>query len=183
MDNIRFIRETMERSTAFTAVPGWGTVAMGIVAIVGSLAAWMTHTMDAWMSVWTATAIGGFACGAATMFIKARRANESLFTGAGRRFALGMFPPILAGVILTFVLDSAGLFAILPGVWLLLYGVGIVTGGAFSMRLVPLMGACFMVLGVVSFLTPPQYGELFMAAGFGGLHIVFGLIIARKYGG
>ena len=71
----------------------------------------------------------------------------------------------------------------LPGCWLLLYGAAAATGGAFSVRIVPILGLCFMALGVVAFAVPAAWGHWFMAAGFGGLHIGFGLVIARKYGG
>jgi hypothetical protein len=106
-----------------------------------------------------------------------------VFSYSGRRFVLSYVPPLLVGVLLTAVLVRAGLYRALPGTWLLLYGTGVVTGGAYSVRVVPLMGLCFMALGGVALFAPAAWGNLLMAVGFGGLHIVFGIIIARRYGG
>ena len=117
------------------------------------------------------------------MAAKARRAGTTVFSYSGRRFVLSYVPPLLVGALLTGVLVRAGLWSALPGTWLLLYGTGVVTGGAFSVRVVPLMGLCFMALGAAALFGPPTWGNAFMAAGFGALHIVFGLIIARRYGG
>ena len=183
MDNLRFIRETMERSTSFTAVPGWGTAGMGVVAFVGTAAARMMPTPESWLLTWMATASAALGCGFGAMLTKARQADESVFDSPGRRFTLGLIPTLVAGVVLTWVFFRQGNFALLPGMWLLLYGAGVVTAGAYSVRIVPVMGACFMLLGALAFLSPQVWGDWFMAAGFGGLQIVFGVIIARKHGG
>jgi len=114
---------------------------------------------------------------------KARRAETPLLTGPGRKFALSYSPPILVGVLLTVVLYRAGMTDALPGTWLLLYGTGVVTGGAFSVKAVPVMGLCFMLLGAVALFASASLGTYLMAAGFGGLHIIFGIIIARRHGG
>lgn len=183
MDNLSFIRETMERATAFTAVPGWGGVGMGVLALVAAAIAHTRLTVDEWLVTWLGAAIGGLALGSWAMTVKARRAGTQVFSYSGRRFVLSYLPPFAVALLLTVALVRTGALWALPGTWLLLYGTGVVTGGAFSVRVVPLMGLCFMTLGAVALFAPPAWGTPLMAAGFGGLHIVFGLIIARRYGG
>jgi hypothetical protein len=183
MDNLSFIRSTMERATAFTAVPGWGGVAMGATALMAAILAG-DHTADRdWLIVWLGASVLALAIGGWAMAVKARRAGTSVFSYSGRRFVLSYVPPLAVGALLTLVLVRADLYTALPGTWLLLYGTGVVTGGAYSVRVVPIMGLCFMALGAIALLAPPGLGEWLMAVGFGGLHIVFGLIIARRYGG
>ena len=182
MDNLHFIRSTMERAGSFTAVPGWGHVGMGLLALIAALVAHQLTPLS-WLTTWLATAAIAATIGLATMHRKARTANLSLVSGIGRKFMLSVCPPMLAGVPLTLVFYRFDAISSLPGLWLLLYGTGIVTAGTFSIRVVPIMGLCFIALGVLALFTPPSWSNAYMAAGFGGLHIVFGLIIARKYGG
>ncbi len=183
MDNLSFIRSTMERATAFTAVPGWGGVAMGVMALLATVLAHQSSSLNQWLAVWLTASVAAFAIGGWAMVVKARRAGTTVFSYSGRRFVLSYVPPLAVGALLTLVLVRAGLYTALPGTWLLLYGTGVVTGGAFSVRVVPIMGLCFMALGAVALLAPPGWGEWLLAAGFGGLHIIVGLIIARRYGG
>ncbi len=190
MDNLRYIRETMERASSFTAVPGWGGVAIGMTAMAAAwLAAWvggsggLRVTGHRWMVIWwwelpLALAIGGLA-----MKRKARAVSLKLLSGPGRKFTLSLAPPLVAGAALSMALVRAGSHGVLPGVWLLLYGTGVVTGGAFSVRVVPVMGISFMGVGLLTLLLPVEWGNLLMAIGFGGIHILFGLIIARRHGG
>ena len=183
LDNLRFIRETMERAAAFTAVPGWGGVAMGVTALIAALVASRQSAVEAWLAIWLGEAVLAFAIAGWAMVRKARAAKLPLLSGPGRKFALSFSPPLLVCALLNVVLYRAGLVSVLPGVWLLLYGTGIVTGGAFSVRIVPVMGLCFMLAGAVALFSPASWGNGLMAAGFGGLHIVFGIIIARRHGG
>ena len=183
MDNLRFIRDTMERATAFTAVSGWGLVAEGVTALGAALIAARQATAAGWTATWVAEALLALAVAGWAMNRKARAAGMPLLSGPGRRFVSSFAPPVCAGAILTLVLYNAGLIGALPGMWLLLFGVGVLTGGAFSVKIVPVMGICFMVAGALAFVCPASWGNWCMAAGFGGLHIVFGLIIARRYGG
>jgi hypothetical protein len=183
MDNLRFIRQTMERATAFTAVPGWGGVGMGVLALVAAGVAETRLSTDAWLATWLITAVLALTLGGWTMSRKARLAGTTVFSYSGRRFVLSYVPPLVVGALLTGALVRTGQLDALPGTWLLLYGTGVVTGGAFSVRVVPLMGLCFMALGAVALFGPAAWGNLLMAAGFGLLQIVFGVIIARRYGG
>lgn len=182
-DNLRFIRETMERAGSFTAVPGWGGVAMGITALGAASIASFQDSKLAWMATWMLEATMAIAIASWTTFTKARSSGTSLFSGPGRRFVYSFAPPIFVGALLTFVLVRAGLFGSIAGMWLLLYGTAVVTGGAFSIRIVPLMGLCFMVLGAVALFSPASWSNVLLALGFGGFHILFGGVIARKYGG
>lgn len=183
MDNLSFIRETMERATAFTAVPGWGGVAIGVVALMTAMFARNRPAGLEWLSIWMTTAAVALVMGVATMTMKARRAGTTVLSHSGRRFVLSYVPPLVVGGLLTVALARGGQYEIMPGAWLLLYGAGVVTGGAFSVRVVPIMGLCFMGLGAAALFAPPAWGNALMAAGFGGLHMVFGFIIARRYGG
>jgi len=183
MDNLRFIRETMERAGSFTAVPGWGGVAVGISALGAAAIASRQSTIERWLITWLLEA--AFALVVAVLAIK-RKANAAkgpLFSAPARRFVLSFAPPLFVGGLLTAVLYRAGVPAAIPGTWLLLYGTGVVTGGAFSVRVVPVMGLCFMTLGAVALFCPLAWGTTFLAAGFGGLHVAFGIVIARRYGG
>jgi hypothetical protein len=182
MDNLQFIRETMERATSFTAVPGWGGFAIGLTALAAAAIAWR-QSRELWLFTWLLEGLFAIALGALAMKRKADSAQVPLLSAPARRFVLSFAPPFLVGALLTIILYRAGLFNAIPGTWLLLYGTGVVTGGAFSVRVVPVMGLCFMLIGAIALFCPLEWGTALMAAGFGGLHMMFGWIIARKYGG
>jgi hypothetical protein len=185
-DDLRFIRDTMARAGSFTAVPGWGGVAIGVTALVAAaVAPWPSYS-NAWLRVWLTEAGVAAAIGAMAMARKAGRSGASVSLaseGPARRFALAYVPPLAAGAVLTAVFAQLGLIDRLPGCWLLLYGTAVTAGGALSVRAVPAMGLGFMLAGVAAFALPESWGNVMMAAGFGGLHIAFGLFIARNYGG
>ncbi len=179
--DLEYIRRTIERSSAFTAVSGWAGVVMGLVALTAAVLA-RGAGPERWVLTWIAAAAVAFVLAMAGIVHKARRLEEPLLRGPGRKFLLGTLPALLVGGMLTLPLLRAGAVDLLPGTWLVLYGTAILGGGAFSVRIIPLMGATFMGLGAVALLVPSLGGEA-MAVGFGGLHLVFGLVIARRYGG
>jgi hypothetical protein len=181
--DLRFIRDTMERSASFTAIPGWGQVILGLTALAAAWLAAHQSNSAAWLKIWLAEAFLAALIAVLSMRWKANRRGLPLFTGPGRKVALGLFPPLVAGGLLTFLLQRAGLESALAPAWLLLYGAGIITGGAYSVSIVPVMGLCFMATGALAVVAPAAWANYFLASGFGGLHIIFGFLIARRHGG
>lgn len=181
-DNLSFIRNTMERATAFTGVPGWGGAGMGATAIVASGLAADAPSTQAWLTIWLTEAVVAFLIGAWSLGRKSRRLQGSVLARPARQFLLSFSPPILVGVALTVALWASGNWELLPGTWLLLYGAGVVTGGAFSVRAVPSMGLVITCVGVVTLFWPGM-GDIGMATGFGVVQIGFGAYIARRHGG
>jgi hypothetical protein len=182
IDNLEFIRDAMQRSTEFTAVPGYGGALMGATAIGATIIA-SQQNWRFWLVTWLVEACLAFAIGLLMMWQKSKTVETPLTSTPARKFARGFAPPIVAGIILTAMLYFNSLFEYLPTTWLTLYGTAVVSGGAYSVKAVPIMGWFFILLGAAAVFVPIGYGNWLMGAGFGGLHIIFGLIIARNYGG
>jgi hypothetical protein len=183
LDNLQFIRRTMESSGQFTAVSGLGGILLGVTGMVAAFIAGGQPTAEAWTTTWLIAAAVGIPSSGWAVLRKTRRAGVPLFQGSGRKFVLGLAPALVAGAALTVVLFRKDLVDLLPGTWLLLYGVGIVTAGAFSVRVIPLLGLSFMLVGIVALFSPAAWGNALMGVGFGGLHLVFGAVITWRYGG
>jgi hypothetical protein len=183
MDNLRYIRNAIESAGSFTAVPGIGGMLMGATAVFAAFAAHLSRSPRAWLGIWIGEALLALAVGLAFSCRKARLNRTPLLSRPFRRFVLALAPSVFVGGVLTFVLFDAGLVRFIPATWLLLYGAGIASGGAFSVRVVPVMGISFLALGSVAGFVPTGWGDAMLAGGFGGLHMLFGWIIARRFGG
>ena len=184
LEQLRFIRQTMESAGSFTAVPGVGQVLIGATAIVAAFfASREVGVTTRWVEIWLVESAVALAIALVTLVAKARRAGQSLVSGPARKFALSFVPPMAVGALLTYVLYRSAMMAVIPSMWLMLYGTAVITGGAFSVSIVPVMGLSFLALGALEIFAPGAWVNYFMAAGFGGLHLVFGGIIARKHGG
>jgi len=185
--NLRFIRGTMEAAGPFTAVPGWGGVAMGVVGTLAALLAkdptFAVSDPTGWLSIWLAAAALAIGLGGATAWLKCRRQGTSLTGHSGRRLLLGLAPALVAGALITAALFRANALELAPAVWLLLYGAGVVSGGVYSVRSVPVMGGLFMLLGVFALWAPATWASWLLGLGFGGLHLAFGFWIGRRHGG
>ena len=182
-DNLRFIRDTMERAGSFTAVPGWGGAIIGFSALAaGTLS--FGHAPREQFFIWLGEALVAVIIAFLAVRLKSKRLSVSpLQSRAARRALLSFMPPPLAAAALSAVLYRMGAYRVMPGMWLLLYGAAVVTGGAFSVRIVPVMGLCFMSIGAVALIAPAAWGNALLMLGFGGLHVAFGLVIARRHGG
>ena len=183
IDNLAFIRETMERSVHFTAVPGYGGILMGVTAAAAAYIASTQANLRDWLIVWLVEAALAFSIGLLAMWQKAKIAGGPLVSTPAKKFAIGFAPPLIAGVAITLGLWRYEHYEMMAPIWMLCYGASVVCGGAYSVRVIPVMGWCFMVLGAAAFAMPAVYGNWLMAASFGGLHIIFGGVIARRYGG
>jgi len=183
IDNLKFIRETMERASSFTAVPGYGGMFMGVTAIAAAVIANFQPLIRDWLAVWLIEAVLAFAVGLFAMWQKSKIAKIPLNSAPAKKFAKSFLPPLVCGVVITLGLWRFGHFEVMIPVWILLYGAAVVTGGSFSVRAVPIMGWCFIAIGAIAFFIPAGFGNWMMALSFGVLHIVFGIIIGRKFGG
>jgi len=185
LDNIRFIRDAMERAGSFTSIPGRGGVGVGVTAIVTTIVAqqFLGRSLRMWLATWLTEAVVAAVIGFGTMVLKARRSEAAFMSGAAKRFFISYFAPLVAGAVVTLALVRAEAYSAIPSTWLLLYGTAFVSSGAFSIRVIPMMGVAFMLLGALAAFVPLGASNILLGAGFGGLHILFGFIIARSYGG
>lgn len=195
LQDLSFIRRTMEGAASFTDVPGWGLVGVGATAFVAAPLADRQPTVERWLWAWMLAATVAVVVGGCAMFVKMRRrvgeGGTLTLSVPARKFFFSFWPAILAGATLTLALvdpfvpgiDVRVAARVLPGMWLLLYGMGVTTAGTFSIRAVPLMGFGFIALGVLALFVPALDGDLMMALGFGLLHVVFGVRIAQRHGG
>ncbi len=183
IDNLKFIRETMERSTHFTAVPGYGGMLMGVTAIVAAYIASQQIYFRDWLIVWLTEACLAFAIGLLAMWQKSKFTGASLVSVPAKKFAFGFAPSLICGIAITLGLWRFDHYEVMAPIWMLLYGAAVVTGGAFSVKIVPVMGWIFIAVGCAAFALPAMYGNYLMGSSFGLLHIIFGAIIAKRYGG
>jgi len=183
MDNLSYIRATMEQAGRFTAVPGTGAMWIGAVGLIAALVAAPLRGTLAWLAVWAGAALLAGAIGVTALRAKARRTGVPLATGPGRKFVLGFVPPLVLGAALTGVALREEVVHLLPGLWLSLYGIGVMSAGSFSVRVVPFSGFVYLCLGLVAFLVPPAWSDALLGLGFGVLHVAFGAVIRRRYGG
>ena len=182
-NQIRYIRDVMSRATTFTAVPGKGMILMGGVALIAAAVALTSAGTNVWLLAWLGAVLIAPVLGFVALVRKARRTKTSLRSGVGQKFIVSFSSCMLVGLVLSIGIWKADQLVLLPGVWMLLYGVGTLTGGALSIRIIPLMGVLFILAGSIALFVPLFWGNLLMAISFGGFHLVFGVIITRYYGG
>ncbi|MGV3593077.1 MAG: hypothetical protein ACO1PZ_15425 [Gammaproteobacteria bacterium] len=181
-DNLRFIRATMESATAFTGVSGKGYVVAGVSAL---FAAWLAAQQDSpatWLGVWMLEMVLAGSVALALTAMKTQKQGQSLWSASGRKLLLAFIPAMAIGGVLTLALFLRGYTSLLPGIWLGIYGAAVTTAGAHSVRIIPVMGIAFMLLGAAVLLLPLP-ADVMLGAGLGGLHIACGILLWRNHGG
>ena len=177
-DDLKYIRETMARAGSFSAVPGWGTALVGATALLAAALAPRSHS--GWLLAWGVELLVALAIALVALRVKA---GDELSSGPARRFFTSFALPLATAAVLTFALVRADAWSVIPGAWLALYGCALIAGwGALTREVVPVMGASFCALGALALLFP-GWNDAWLALGFGGLHVLFGIHIARRYGG
>ena len=182
-ESLEFIRTTLARSATFTSVPGYGGIGMGVIAAAAAALGARQGDDHAWLAIWLGAAVVAAPLALFAMWRKARRHGLSLWSANGRRFAQGFLPALVAGGVLTWALVSTSHMDLVPATWLLLYGAGVLAGSSASIPVLAWLGAAFMLLGIGAAATAPAWRDVWLGAGFGGLQVIFGVMIARKHGG
>ncbi len=153
-------------ASTFTAVPGLGGAGMGAIGLAAAVLAANQSSAERWLVVWLVAAAVALAIGVTSMWRKAARLGAPLAGAVGRRFAISFAAPLVAGAALTWGVWMHDDWALMPPVWLLLYGTGVLAGGVFSVAAVRLLGLAFMALGVAALVTPPAWGNVWLGIGF-----------------
>jgi hypothetical protein len=181
--NLGYIRKAMEGASSFTGVPGKGQIAAGCTALIAAPVAYSQTTPGSWLTVWILELVVAGGIVGWAMLSKSRRTGHSLTAAPAQKTFLAMAPALIAGAVLTLMAVRSGDLSNLPGTWLLLYGAGVASAGVSSVRIIPVMGASFMICGLFTLLSPASWSDGFLALGFGALHILFGFRIAKHHGG
>ena len=176
---LRYIRASMD-AAASVAVPGSAGIAMGSIGVLATVASSTPGLREYWLGVWLMAAALGGGVGFALMTRPASLRGLSLYGTPLRKFALGLFPALLGGAVMTAVHWTNGNMHAIPGTWLLFYGCALISASVSATRMIAVMGAAFVLVGLVALLAPERAQMLLLGAGFGGLHVLFGVLIGRK---
>jgi len=175
---LRYIRASMD-AASFVAVPGSAGIAMGSVGLLAMVLSSAPGLREYWLAIWLASAALGGGIGFALMRRPASLRSLLLFGTPLRRFALGLFPALFGGAVMTGLHWTNGNLHAIPGTWLLLYGCALISASVAATRILAVMGAAFIGLGLLALLLPDSRQTLMLGAGFGGLHVLFGFLIGR----
>lgn len=182
LGTLAYIRSSIESSGSM-AVPGMAGIVMGAIGILATIAASLPRGAPHWLAIWLVAAALALALGGAMMARETAHGGHARYLGPVRRFLLCLCPALLAGAALTFVLWRAAATGLIPGMWLLLYGCAVLSAStvtlARTMRLICVMGALFMLLGLLAFASPVSLHNLILGMGFGALHSLFGILVGQ----
>jgi hypothetical protein len=182
LGTLSYIRSSIDAAGSL-AVPGASGIVMGTIGMIAAAFASVPALSARWLEIWLGAAVVASLMGGALFARQATHRGRSLLSGPIRKFMLCLAPSLLAGAVLTFVLWRADMERLVPGTWLLLYGCAVIAcstvTNSLSQKLIASMGAMFVMLSVAAFTAPPALQTAILGAGFGVLHLVFGLLIGR----
>ena len=182
-DNLRFIRGAMERAERVSAVSGAGVMLMGVIALVAMAVSAGNDDQLARLLIWIGTAFLAGGAGAIACWLKARKNRLSFSGDPGRRFLLCLIPSLLVGVVLTVALLSTPYMTLLPALWMMLYGAGVLAAGTYAATPVMHMGGAFVICGLFTHALPDSWSNVLLGLTFGGLHLYYGYQVYRHHGG
>jgi hypothetical protein len=182
LGTLAYIRASIESSSSLD-VPGMAGIVVGVIGLLAAIVVSLPRGAPHWLGIWLFAAAAALALGGALIARQIAQRGHARYWGPARKFLLCLCPALLAGGVLTLVLSSAGSVALIPGMWLLLYGCAVLSASTVTTagvaRLVGIMGALFVALGSITFALPLATHAAMLGLGFGGVHIVFGLLIGR----
>lgn len=175
---LRYIRASMEAAGS-VAVPGSAGIAMGVVGLIATALSMTPALQSHWLAIWLAAAPIAITAGG-SLLARSTTVASFVATGTpGRKLALALLPCLFAGAAMTAVLLNAAHTAAIPGTWLLLYGCALISASVCTKQIVGWMGVCFAGIGLVALIAPTGFQLALLGCGFGGLHILFGILIGR----
>ncbi|HEY1314229.1 MAG TPA: hypothetical protein VGE92_10145 [Steroidobacteraceae bacterium] len=182
LGTLAYIRASIESSSSLD-VPGMAGIVMGVIGLLAAILVSLPRGAPHWLGIWLIAAAAALALGSALIARQIAERGHARYWGPARKFVLCLCPALLAGGVLTLVLSGAGSVAFIPGMWLLLYGCAVLSASTVTTaavaRLVGIMGAVFVALGSITFALPLAAHNGMLGLGFGGVHILFGLLIGR----
>jgi len=175
---LRYIRDSMEGAASFV-VPGSAGIALGVIGLLSAALSSAPSLHEHWLQIWLLAALAAAAVGGVLLVRESSLRGLRLIGTPIRKFALCLIPSLAAGLIMTAVHWSYGNLHAIPGTWLLFYGCALISASTVTTRTIGLLGASFALLGVLALLLPGSAQIFMLGTGFGGLHIVFGILIGR----
>jgi hypothetical protein len=179
LGTLQYIRASID-AAGLLAVPGSAGIAIGAVGVLAALLVSLKPLAAHWLEIWLIAGFVAIAFGTVLMAHQFVSRGTALYRGPLRRFLMCLCPPLLVGAVLTWQLWLHAQSAMIPGVWLLMYGCAVMAASTLTRRALAVMGALLAVLGVVALQAPVSSQNAMLGVGFGGLHLLFGILIGGR---
>lgn len=197
IQDLKEIRETMNRATRFISLSGLSGVSTGIIALVGALLSYVVIFKDAdylgYNSVEISSshlvyllliAIGtlSLSIGSALLFThrKTKKQNQKVWNTPAKMLIINLSIPLITGGLLCFLFLIKGFVGFLCPLTLIFYGLALLNGSKYTIPVIRNLGLLEILLGLMAFQFI-NYGLLFWTLGFGVIQIIYGLIVQKKY--